>query len=51
MLTANSHPELPKVVASVSKSSPKRKAPKPNFRSPTAAKVAQLALYCPIWQP
>ena len=42
----------PKVVARVSKSSPKSSwVPMLNFSTPTAAQVAQLALFRPIWQP
>jgi len=38
--------KLPEVVASDSKSNPKSsKAPKPNFREPTASKVAHLAFF------
>jgi len=41
-------PKSPKVVANVLKSSTKiSKTPKPNFRVPMAAKVAQLALFLP----
>jgi len=42
----------PKVVARVSKSSPKSSwVPMLNFTAPTAAQVAQWALFRPIWQP
>ena len=49
---ANNCCKSPKVVARLSKSSPKSsRAKMSNFRAPTAAQIAQLALFRPTWQP